>query len=117
MKRALRNLVTEKFKAAGGKEASSLYSTARQIDSFHFDDSSASPQIFSSVLEDQQSSQVENQFHRKFVVGANRHYLGSSKYKGVCFNKKKQKWRSRVSFRGKREFLGDWDTELEVSWG
>eukprot|EP00924_Labyrinthula_sp_SR-Ha-C_P011036 maker-scaffold_33-snap-gene-3.81-mRNA-1 protein AED:0.00 eAED:0.00 QI:62/0/0.5/1/0/0/2/205/293 len=58
---------------------------------------------------------VTKQVHKKFLVSANRYYMGSSKYKGVCWNKKKKKWRARISNKGKREFLGDWDTEVKAA--
>ena len=35
----------------------------------------------------------------------------TSAHLGVCWNKTKSKWRARVSNKGKREFLGDFDTE------
>ena len=60
------------------------------------------------------SEEVTTQVHKKFLIAANRFYFGSSKYKGVCFNKKKNKWRARISNNGRREFLGDWDSEVEV---
>ena len=39
----------------------------------------------------------------------------SSVFPGVCWNKRKGKWRARVSNKGKREFLGDFDTELDAA--
>uniref|UniRef100_A0A7S3PDZ7 AP2/ERF domain-containing protein n=1 Tax=Aplanochytrium stocchinoi TaxID=215587 RepID=A0A7S3PDZ7_9STRA len=59
--------------------------------------------------------EVATQAHKKFLIGANRYYLGSSSYKGVCWNKKKKKWRARISNNGKREFLGDWDSEVKAA--
>lgn len=58
--------------------------------------------------------EVATQQHKKFLIAANRYYMGSSGYKGVCWNKKKKKWRARISNQGKREFLGDWDCEVRV---
>uniref|UniRef100_A0A7S3PF81 AP2/ERF domain-containing protein n=1 Tax=Aplanochytrium stocchinoi TaxID=215587 RepID=A0A7S3PF81_9STRA len=47
--------------------------------------------------------------------GAPGSFSGSSRYKGVCWNKRKQKWRARFSSKGKREFLGDWDDERKAA--
>jgi len=59
--------------------------------------------------------EVATQQHKKFLIAANRYYMGSSGYKGVCWNKKKKKWRARISNQGKREFLGDWDCEVRAA--
>lgn len=42
-------------------------------------------------------------------------FTGSSRYKGVCWNKRKNKWRARLSHKGKREFLGDFEDEQKAA--
>ena len=39
----------------------------------------------------------------------------SSKYKGVCWDKKCNKWRSQITINGKRKYLGLFNCELEAS--
>ena len=39
----------------------------------------------------------------------------SSKYKGVYWNKKMQKWRAQVSFEGKQYYLGCFTSEIEAA--
>jgi hypothetical protein len=36
-------------------------------------------------------------------------------YKGVCFEKKTNKWYSRIHYEGKRYYLGTFNTELEAA--
>lgn len=38
----------------------------------------------------------------------------TSKYKGVCFYKKTNKWKAQISINGKRKHLGYYPTELEA---
>jgi hypothetical protein len=37
--------------------------------------------------------------------------VGSSIYKGVCFNKEQKKWRAAITASGKRVYLGDFKTQ------
>ena len=39
----------------------------------------------------------------------------SSKYKGVCFGKREQKWRARLTIDKKEKYLGTYDTEVEAA--
>ena len=39
----------------------------------------------------------------------------SSKYRGVCWYKKSKKWQARITVAGKREWLGDFDDEVEAA--
>lgn len=39
----------------------------------------------------------------------------SSKYKGVCWNKKEKKWRARVQANGKTHNLGDYKQEIKAA--
>lgn len=41
--------------------------------------------------------------------------LTTSKFNGVCWNKRKGKWRARLSNHGVREFLGDFETEEDAA--
>lgn len=40
---------------------------------------------------------------------------GTSKYKGVCWNKKANKWKARVRAYGKETHLGYFDSEIEAA--
>ena len=40
---------------------------------------------------------------------------GTSKYAGVCWDKKDNKWRSSISINGKKKYLGLFKCELEAS--
>jgi len=40
---------------------------------------------------------------------------GTSKYKGVYWNKQCNKWKSRIQFNGKRIHLGLFDSEIEAA--
>ena len=40
---------------------------------------------------------------------------GQSKYKGVTLDKKKNQWRVRIGYKGKRIFLGCFDDEIEAA--
>lgn len=40
---------------------------------------------------------------------------GSSIYKGVCYNKKNNKWRAYINHEGKQVHLGDFETEVEAA--
>jgi len=43
------------------------------------------------------------------------HYIGTSKYKGVNWNKKLNKWMARIYINGKNIYLGMFTDELEAS--
>ena len=47
--------------------------------------------------------------------GSRRKGTTTSKYKGVCWNKPKQKWRARFSYKGERELIGDFECEMEAA--
>jgi len=49
---------------------------------------------------------IQNSYNRKIQKG-------SSKFKGVCWNKYHRKWCASISFKGKQMHLGDFDTEIE----
>jgi len=40
---------------------------------------------------------------------------GASKYIGVCFNKKMNKWQAEVNIEGKSRFIGSYDDEEEAA--
>eukprot|EP00984_Skeletonema_dohrnii_P005416 scaffold1907_cov73-Skeletonema_dohrnii-CCMP3373.AAC.7 len=40
---------------------------------------------------------------------------GASKYKGVCFNKKSNKWQAEVNIEGKSRFIGSYDKEEKAA--
>ena len=39
----------------------------------------------------------------------------SSKYRGVCWDKKSKKWKASIKVAGKQEWLGDFDDEAEAA--
>ncbi|MGB8225740.1 MAG: AP2 domain-containing protein, partial [Sedimentisphaerales bacterium] len=39
---------------------------------------------------------------------------GTSKYRGVCYNKRTKKWRAAISFNGMYKHLGFFDSEEEA---
>ncbi len=41
--------------------------------------------------------------------------LGSSKYKGVCWGKKENKWRAKISYAGRQYHLGFYMSEKEAA--
>jgi len=51
----------------------------------------------------------ENQGNQKVRVG------GSSKYKGVHWNKEAKKWHSQIQLKGKVSYLGHYDNEEEAA--
>jgi hypothetical protein len=44
-----------------------------------------------------------------------KHIPHSSKYTGVCWNKREQKWESRITYDGSQKYLGKFNTEEEAS--
>ena len=51
----------------------------------------------------------QNQFNKKSVSGS------SSKYKGVCWDKKRKKWRANATLDGKIKTLGRFNCEHEAA--
>lgn len=51
--------------------------------------------------------------YRGFTLSSPRTY--SSKYKGVSLNKVNQKWRARLTVKGKERLIGNFDTEYEAA--
>jgi hypothetical protein len=45
-----------------------------------------------------------------------KHIPHSSKYTGVCWNKREQKWESKINYGGSQKYLGKFTTEEEASW-
>jgi hypothetical protein len=43
------------------------------------------------------------------------HHIGTSKYKGVCWDSARSKWASKIMINGKIKFLGRFNTEIEAS--
>ena len=43
-----------------------------------------------------------------------KHIKSSSKYVGVCFNKKRNKWRSAIIIEKERVTIGFYNTEIEA---
>lgn len=41
--------------------------------------------------------------------------LGSSQYKGVCWDKSRKRWRASITFNGKQKRLGDFKIEKEAA--
>lgn len=39
----------------------------------------------------------------------------SSKYKGVCFDKKSNKWRAIIAYKGKQKYLGTFENEKDAA--
>jgi len=42
------------------------------------------------------------------------HHIGTSKYKGVCWNKNLNKWMAQINFNGKNIYLGIFENELNA---
>lgn len=42
-------------------------------------------------------------------------HRGSSKYKGISFNKKRKKWEAQIQLNNKRQYLGSFDYEKEAA--
>ena len=45
----------------------------------------------------------------------NRHHIKSSKYPGVCWNKKAQKWQAQIQEQGRIQYLGSYDDEITAA--
>lgn len=61
------------------------------------------------------ANKAENAQNKRKV----RNVLGvetSSPYKGVCFDKRRDKWRALIRVRGFRKFLGRFDTDKEAAY-
>ena len=43
------------------------------------------------------------------------HYIGTSKYTGVSWDKERNKWKSNIRINNKTKFLGRFNTEIEAS--
>ena len=39
----------------------------------------------------------------------------TSKYTGVCWHKKEQKWRAQIYIKGKMKYIGSYDSEIKAS--
>lgn len=50
----------------------------------------------------------QNNFNR-------RSFKGISQYKGVCYDKTRNKWRSYIKINGRQHHIGRYDTELEAA--
>jgi hypothetical protein len=54
-------------------------------------------------------TQQENCFNQKIQSR-----LKTSKFKGVCFDKSRNKWISSIHFNGKQYYLGRYDNEVDA---
>jgi hypothetical protein len=52
---------------------------------------------------------AQNQYNKRPKKGC------ASRYKGVVWRKDEKKWRARISFKGKRIHLGDFDNQIEAA--
>ena len=43
------------------------------------------------------------------------HHIGTSKYKGVCWNSARNKWMADIRINGKKKYLGLFENELDAS--
>ena len=57
------------------------------------------------------ATRAQNNYNKLIVKGKN----SSSKYKGVAWNKDKNKWRARLYFNGKLIFLGYFKDEIKAA--
>ena len=59
-----------------------------------------------------QKTNLELVKHQKATFGSRGHKYSTSKYKGVFWNKQKNKWQSRISKNGKEKHIGFFDDEI-----
>jgi len=65
---------------------------------------------------DKQDNRVENlEIVTSRQNSSHREKKGTSKYTGVCWNKKSKKWDSMIIINGKLKYLGRFTNELEAS--
>jgi len=49
------------------------------------------------------------------VINTKKRKIGSSKFKGVVFNKSKNKWETNIQFNYKRHYIGNYENEIEAA--